>query len=100
VVKKMPQTNFTNGSVEKAEKNFNDIKESIKGLYDILNIGLADKDDQIYYEAGKENIVGLYKNIIELMLNDYGLRKVVKKIRESDIELNIVLNEILVEKEL
>jgi hypothetical protein len=100
VIKKMPQTIFTNGSVEKAEKNFDDIKESIKGLYDILSIGLADKDDQIYYEAGKENIVGLYKNIIELMLNDYGLRKVVKKIRESDIELDIVLNEILVEKEL
>ncbi len=76
--------------VEKAEKNFHDIKGSIKGLYDILNIGLADKDDQIYYEAGKENIVGLYKNIIELMLNDYGLRKVVKKIRDSDIELDIV----------
>ena len=96
----MPQTNFTNGSVEKAEKNFHDIKESIKGLYDILSIGLADKDDQIYYEAGKENIVGLYKNIIELMLNDYGLRKVVKKIKDSDIDLDIVLNEILVEKEL
>ena len=96
----MTQTNFTNGSVEKAEKNFLDIKESIKGLYDILSIGLADKDDQIYYEAGKENIVGLYKNIIELILNDYGLRKVVKKIKDSDIELDIVLNEILVEKEL
>jgi hypothetical protein len=34
------------------------------------------------------------------MLNDYGLRKVVKKIKDSDIELDIVLNEILVEKEL
>lgn len=96
-VKKMVQANFTSDMVEKAEKNFENIKESVKGLYDILNIGI---EDEIYLEAGKDNISGLYKNIIELLLNDYGLRKLVKKIRSSELEVDIVLDELLVENDL
>ncbi|MFX0059169.1 MAG: hypothetical protein ACFE85_18260 [Candidatus Hodarchaeota archaeon] len=92
----MVQANFTTDMVEKAEKNFENIKESIKGLYDILNIGL---EDEIYLEAGKDNVSGLYKNVIELILNDYGLRKLVKKIRDSELEVEIVLDELLVENE-
>jgi hypothetical protein len=94
----MTQTNFTNDMVDKAEKNFDNIKEAVKGLYEVLNITLAGKEEDIYYEVGKDNITALYKNLIELLLNDYGLRKIVKKIKNSDIDLDIVLNEILVEK--
>ena len=79
----MTQTNFTNNMVEKAEDNFENIKESIRGLYDILNLTLTGKDDEIYYEAGKDNIKALYKNLLDLLLNDYGLRKVVKKIKTT-----------------
>ncbi|NHJ25395.1 MAG: hypothetical protein EAX89_12510 [Candidatus Lokiarchaeota archaeon] len=96
----MTQTNFTNDMVDKAEQNFDNIKEAIKGLYEVLNITLAGKEEDIYYEVGKDNIAALYKNLIELLLNDYGLRKIVKKIKNSDIDLDIVLNEILVEKNL
>ncbi len=99
-MKKMTQTNFTNDMVDKAEQNFDNIKEAIKGLYEVLNITLAGKEEDIYYEVGKDNIAALYKNLIELLLNDYGLRKIVKKIKNSDIDLDIVLNEILVEKNL
>jgi len=99
-MKKMTQTNFTNDMVDKAEQNFDNIKEAIKGLYEVLNITLAGKEEDIYYEVGKDNITALYKNLIELLLNDYGLRKIVKKIKNSDIDLDIVLNEILVEKNL
>jgi hypothetical protein len=96
-VKNMVQANFTADMVKKAEKNFENIKKSVKGLYDIFNIGL---EDEIYLEAGKDNISGLYRNVIELLLNDYGLRKLVKKIRSSELEVDIVLDELLVENDL
>ena len=80
-------------SKEKAEKNFENIKDAIKGLYDILDLTLSDND--FYYEAGKDNITAIYKNFIELLLNDYGLRHLLKKIQNSELDLNIVLNEYL-----
>ncbi len=76
---------------EKAEKNFENVKVALKGLYDILDITLS--DDKFYYEAGKDNITAVYKNLIELLLNEYGLRNLLKKIQNSEVELNIVLNE-------
>ncbi|MFX1348965.1 MAG: hypothetical protein ACFE92_09870 [Promethearchaeota archaeon] len=80
-------------SKEKAEKNFENVKDAIKGLYEILDLTLS-KDD-FYYEAGKDNITAIYKNLVELLLNDYGLRHLLKKIQNSEIDLNIVLNEYL-----
>lgn len=94
---KVIQANFPADMAEKAQKNFENIKESIKGLYDFLNIGL---EDEIYLEIGKDNVFGLYKNVIELLLNDYGLRKLVKKIRNSELEVEIVLDESLIENSL
>lgn len=80
-------------SKEKAEKNFENVKDALKGLYEILDLTLS-KDD-FYYEAGKDNITAIYKNLVELLLNDYGLRHLLKKIQNSEIDLNIVLNEYL-----
>jgi len=80
-------------SKEKAEKNFENIKDAIKGLYEILDLTL--RDDDFYYEAGKDNITAIYKNLIELLLNDYGLRHLLKRIQNSEVDLNIVLNEYL-----
>jgi hypothetical protein len=78
---------------EKAEKNFENIKEALKGLYDILDLTIS--DDKFYYEAGKDNITAVYKNLIELLLNEYGLRNLLKKIQNSEVDLNIMLNEYL-----
>ena len=80
-------------SKEKAIVNFENIKEALKGLYDILDLTLS--DDKFYYEAGKDNITAVYKNLVELLLNEYGLRNLLKKIQNSEVELNIVLNEYL-----
>lgn len=80
-------------SKEKAIENFENIKEALKGLYDILDLTLS--DDKFYYEAGKDNITAVYKNLIELFLNEYGLRNLLKKIQNSELDLNIVLNEYL-----
>ncbi|MFX0005620.1 MAG: hypothetical protein ACFFA7_06740 [Promethearchaeota archaeon] len=80
-------------SKEKAVKNFENIKDALRGLYDILDLTLS--DNEFYYEAGKDNITAVYKNLIELLLNEYGLRNLLKKIQNSEVELNIVLNEFL-----
>ncbi|NVM44013.1 MAG: hypothetical protein HWN79_03760 [Candidatus Lokiarchaeota archaeon] len=80
-------------SKEKAEMNFENIKDAVKGLYEILDLSL--REDDFYYEAGKDNITAIYKNLIDLLLNEFGLRQLVKKIQNSEVELNIVLNEYL-----
>ena len=80
-------------SKEKAEKSFENIKDAVKGLYEILDLSLS--EDDFYYEAGKDNITAIYKNLIELLLNEYGLRQLLKKIQNSEVDLNIVLNEYL-----
>ena len=81
-------------SKEKAEKSFENIKDAVKGLYEILDLSLS--EDDFYYEAGKDNVTAIYKNLIELLLNEYGLRQLLKKIQNSEVDLNIVLNEYLV----
>ncbi|MFX1287905.1 MAG: hypothetical protein ACFFFY_05015 [Promethearchaeota archaeon] len=80
-------------SKQKAEKNFEDIKNALKGLYEILDLSL-NKDD-IYYEVGKDNITAVYKNLIELLFNDFGLRQLLKKIQNSELDLDIKLNQYL-----
>ncbi|NVM18329.1 MAG: hypothetical protein HWN80_11485 [Candidatus Lokiarchaeota archaeon] len=80
-------------SKEKAEKNFETIKDAVKGLYEILDLSLI--EDKFYYEAGKDNITAIYQNLIELLLNEPGLRQLLKKIRCAEVDLNIVLNEYL-----
>ena len=86
--------NFVDKAEENALENFENIKKSIKGLFDILNLGVS---DDLYYNAGKENIEGLYANFLELMMNDAGLRKVTKKIQNSEVEVNVTLDDYLVE---
>ena len=92
----MIEKTYTKDAIEKAFKNFDNIKESIKGLYEILNINL-DEDD-IYSEAANDNLTGLYRNLLELLVNDYGLRHFIKKLRNSEVDLNIVLNEAVAEQ--
>jgi len=80
-------------SKEKAEKNFENIKEAVKGLYEILDLSLS--EDDFYHEAGKDNITAIYKNFIDLLLNESGIRQLLRKIQNSEVDLNIVLNEYL-----
>ena len=82
---------------KKAFKNFENIKASIKGLYEILNINLA--EDDIYFDAASDNLSGLYRNLLELLVNDYGLEQFTEKLRNSEVSLDIVLNETVAEIE-
>ncbi len=81
---------------EKAELNLENIKQSIQGLYQILDINLS--GDDFYFKLAQENLLGLYQNIIELILNEHGLTDLVKKIKNSKVNLDISLDDLLVEK--
>ncbi|TFF90959.1 MAG: hypothetical protein EU548_00320 [Promethearchaeota archaeon] len=93
----MIETKYMKDAKKKAFKNFENIKASIKGLYEILNINLAEED--IYFDAASDNLSGLYHNLLELLVNDYGLKRFTEKLRNSELDLNIVLNENLAEIE-
>ncbi|MFX1399479.1 MAG: hypothetical protein ACFFAS_20835 [Promethearchaeota archaeon] len=92
----MIESNYTKDATKKAFKNFEKIKASLKGLYEIININL--NEDDIYFEAANDNLTGLYRNLLELLLNDYGLRQFTKRLRNSEVDLNIVLNEAIAEQ--
>lgn len=92
----MDSPNFTTEMKKKAEENLENIKKSIQGLYEILNINFSDED--VYFKLGQDNLLGLYQNFLELILNDYGFRKLVKKIKDSEIDLDISLDSLFIEK--
>lgn len=92
----MDSPNFTLEMKRKAEENLENIKKSIQGLYEILNINFPDED--IYLKLGQDNLLALYENLLELILNEYGLRKLVKKIKDSKIDLDICLDSLFIEK--
>jgi len=93
----MIETKYMKDAKKKAFKNFENIKASIKGLYEILNINLA--EDDIYFDAASDNLSGLYRNLLELLVNDYGLEQFTEKLRNSEVNLDIVLNETVAEIE-
>ncbi|MEJ2276398.1 MAG: hypothetical protein P8Y70_01420 [Candidatus Lokiarchaeota archaeon] len=94
----MIQTNSGSKMEKQAEKNFKNIQESLKGLYEILEINFSEND--FYLKAGEENLTGLYKNLLELFLNEYGLRRLIKKIKDSELDIDIPLENLLIESDL
>ena len=47
---------------------------------------MDDAKDDTFYKIGQENIEALYKNLLELLFNDYGARQLMKKLKNSDEE--------------
>lgn len=90
----MIESNFTRKLKEKAELNFETIKESIKGLYEVLSLAVPeDEEHSIYYDIGCENLSALYKNLLELLTNDYGARDFVKKLKNKQVDVEIPLED-------
>ncbi len=83
----MIKSNSIVSSTEKAVTSFEKIKESLKGLMDILRITSPETD--IYYELGKDNIICLYHNLIDLILNEDGIRQLRRKIKDSEVKFDI-----------
>ena len=89
----MNNIKFTSDLIEKAQNNFANIQTSIQGLYNILKILSCETEDDLLCSLGIENLSNLYQNYLELMLNDYGMRQIVKKIRDAEIDLDISLDD-------
>jgi len=96
MIREEMKVNFTADLSDKADENFENLKKSIQGLYEILKIVL-DKED-LYFKMGLDNIIGVYQNFLELMLNDYGARQFMRKLRNSEIDIDIPLDFMLEKK--
>lgn len=72
---------------KQAIHNFENMKKSIQGLYEILHITLS--SDNIYFKMGEDNIEALYGNFLELMFNILGTNELMKKLQNSEINLDL-----------
>ena len=80
-------------STKKALDNFENIKECIQGLYEILKITLP--SENMYFNMGQDNIEALYENLLELMVNDLGTIEFMKKLKSAEIDLDLPLDNLL-----
>ncbi|MHA1671859.1 MAG: hypothetical protein ACTSV5_14995 [Promethearchaeota archaeon] len=74
---------------KQAINNFHNIKECLKGLNEILKISIP--SNSIYRKIGQDNIEALYQNFLELMANETGAQEFIAKIKRSEIDLDIPL---------
>ena len=88
----MIKPNIAMDTTDKAIKNFESIKEALKGIYEILNINISEKD--IYFKLASDNIIALYHNFLEIMMNDNGAKVIKKKLKNSELEADIPLGTI------
>ncbi|MFX0076863.1 MAG: hypothetical protein ACFE96_15570 [Candidatus Hermodarchaeota archaeon] len=77
---------------KRALKNFENIKECIQGLYDILKITLT--SENMYFNMGQDNIEALYENLLELMVNEPGTIEFMKKLKSAEVDLDLPLGKI------
>ena len=89
---KMQSKDIIFESTKKALVNFENIKECIQGLYEILKIALP--NNNIYLHMGQDNIEALYQNFIELMVNELGTKEFMKKVKTAEIDLDLPLENI------
>ncbi len=80
-------------STKKALNNFENIKECIQGLYEILKITLP--SENMYFNMGQDNIEALYENLLELMVNDLGTIEFMKKLKSAEVDLDLALGNVL-----
>ena len=86
----MQNTDIVYESTKKALINFENIKDCIRGLYEILKITLT--SDDIYFNMGQDNIENLYENILELMVNEVGTVEFMKKLKSAEVDLDLPLD--------
>jgi hypothetical protein len=86
----MKNTDVIYTSTRKALLNFENIKKCIQGLYEVLKITLPTED--IYLKIGQDNIEHLYENILELMVNEVGTVEFMKKLKSSEVDLDLPLD--------
>ena len=86
----MKEYEFTKDPMERAHNSYKQIRESIMGLYEILRIITSSPDD-IYYKIGLDNILVLYQNVLELLLNKVGTAQIINQIDTTQPDLNTLM---------
>jgi hypothetical protein len=81
-------------STDQAVKNFENIKESLKGLYEIMSINISQND--IYFKLASDNLIGLYHNFLDLMLNENGAKLIRKKLKSCELEADIPMGNLTI----
>ncbi len=76
--------------LDKAWEHYEKIRDSLNGLYEILNMNL-DKDN-IFYQCAVDNLESLKETIIDLLKKDYNPKEIKIKLRdlEFDMKKNIM----------
>jgi len=80
-------------STKQAITNFENIKECLKGIYEVLKINLS--HENIYFQIGQDNMEALYQNLLELMINELGTIEFMKKLKNAEIDLDLPLDNLL-----
>ena len=80
----------TESDLDKAWEHYEKIRDSLNGLYEILNMNL-DKDN-IFYQCAVDNLESLKGTIIDLLKKDYNPKEIKIKLRdlEFDMKKNIM----------
>jgi hypothetical protein len=66
------------------EDNYENIRESLKGLDEILKINFL--DNNIYYQLAMDNLKAVHDNVLDLLKHTYSPREVRIKLREIEYE--------------
>ena len=75
------------------EENYENIRESIRGLEEILKINFL--ENNIYYNLAMDNLKSVHENVLSLLKHTYSPREVRIKLREIEYEELEASNSIL-----
>ncbi|MHA1320211.1 MAG: hypothetical protein ACTSQ1_10415, partial [Promethearchaeota archaeon] len=68
--------------LNKAWEHYEKIRDSLNGLYEILNMNL-DKEN-IFYQCAVDNLESLKETIIDLLKKDYNPKEIKIKLRDLE----------------
>ena len=79
----------TQADLDKAWEHYEKIRDSLNGLYEILNMNL-DKEN-IFYQCAVDNLENLKDTIIDLLKKDYNPTEIKIKMRELEFDMKKTL---------
>jgi len=75
--------------LDKAWEHYEKIRDSLNGLYEILNMNLD--NENIFYQCAVDNLEILKDTIIELLKKDYNPTEIKIKLRELEFDMKKTL---------
>jgi hypothetical protein len=75
--------------LDKAWEHYEKIRDSLNGLYEILNMNLD--GENIFYQCAVDNLEILKETIIDLLKKDYNPTEIKIKLRELEFDMKKTL---------